>query len=149
MMAGRLMMMADCSADADAYSCYVIKYTRNFISSRRQVEVYFCCWYNSTKQGFFCKVPLCVVSSCFVLFMVSHPKHKRHISTRKICRSNALVKSAISNWVINRRKFIFLVRFAFRVRYACVIRVSKISKDAKKCFISKCFVFLGGSEATS
>ena len=71
---------------------------------------------------------------------------KRHISARKICRSNALVKSAINNLTINRRKFIFLVRFAFRVRYACVIRVSKISKDAKKCFISNvkhqsCFVF--------
>jgi len=33
MMAGRLMMMADCSADADAYSCYVIKYTRVILSA--------------------------------------------------------------------------------------------------------------------
>ena len=94
------------------------------------------------KQGFFCKVPLLASSARVLYCLWYHTLNiKRHISARKICRSNALVKSAINNYITNRRKFIFLVRFAFRVRYACVIRVSKISKDAKKCFISKCFVF--------
>ena len=77
--------------------------------------------WSDDKQGFFCKVPLSLLaSSARVLYCLWYHtlNIKRHISARKICRSNALVKSAISNEVINRRKFIFWsdLRFVYVMR---------------------------------
>ena len=73
-------------------------------------------------KAFFAKSLYCslLASSARVLYCLWYHtlNMKRHISARKICRSNALVKSARNNEVINRRKFIFWsdLRFVYVMR---------------------------------
>jgi len=55
-------------------------------------------WLFLPNKAFFAKVPLLASSARVLYCLWYHTLNiKRHISARKICRSNALVKSAINN----------------------------------------------------